>query len=87
MRYSRVGKGESTMFPKHDQEFIKSEKGNSLYSRWRNIRNQRCKEWDDFSKFAEWALENGFETKLQLKRYDSREEYTPDNCYFYESSE
>ena len=74
------------MFAKYDQEFIKSKEGNSLYSRWRNIRNKRCKEWDDFSKFAEWALNNGYKIDLLLKRYDSREDYSPENCYFHETT-
>lgn len=73
------------MFPKHDQEFLKTPEGNSLYSRWRNIRHRRCKEWGDFSKFAEWALSNGFTKDLQIKRYDNEGEYSPDNCYLYES--
>ena len=72
------------MFVKHDQEFMKSKEGKSLYARWRNIRYQRCEEWDDFSKFAEWALNNGFSMDAQLKRHDNRVEYKPGNCYFHE---
>lgn len=73
------------MSVKYDQAFLKTPEGKSIYSRWRNIRNQRCKEWDDFHKFAEWALSNGFSKYLQLKRHDNREEYKPGNCYFYDA--
>ena len=75
------------MYVKHNQEFLKSPDGKSLYSRWRNIRRNRCEEWNDFDKFAEWALENGFSKDLQLKRFDDSEEFKPGNCYFHKGKD
>ena len=72
------------MFVKYDQDFMKSQEGMSLHSRWKKIRNQRCAEWDDFMAFVNWALDNGFSMDAQLKRYDSREEFKPGNAYFHE---
>lgn len=48
-----------------------------------------CKEWkDDFLKFYEWSLENGYReeilpngrTLLTIDRIDSHKGYSPDNC-------
>ena len=81
MRCSIAEKGK-TMRIKYDQEFMKSPEGKSLNSRWRNIRNQRCEEWEDFQAFVDWALANGFGLELQLKRHDNRVPYQPGNAYF-----
>lgn len=37
-------------------------------------------EWKDFSKFAEWALANGYSDNLSLDRIDNSKGYSPDNC-------
>lgn len=40
-----------------------------------------CEEWlSDFNKFAEWALENGFQMDLTIDRVDNDGNYEPDNC-------
>lgn len=40
-----------------------------------------CKEWDeDFKKFYEWSLSNGFKKELQIDRIDNDGNYEPDNC-------
>lgn len=43
-----------------------------------------CSEWADpltgFDNFAQWALSNGFNTKLLLDRIDNDGNYSPDNC-------
>lgn len=40
-----------------------------------------CKEWEEnFVKFLEWALENGYEDHLTLDRIDGNKGYYPENC-------
>ena len=41
-----------------------------------------CEEWDDFSRFMEWALNNGYEDHLSIERIDVNGNYCPDNCTF-----
>ena len=41
-----------------------------------------CKEWDDYTSFKNWSLENGYTTEysLQIDRKDSEKDYCPTNC-------
>ena len=40
-----------------------------------------CDEWyNDFSLFAEWAMNNGYADNLTIDRKDNSKGYTPDNC-------
>lgn len=44
-----------------------------------------CKEWDDFSKFREWAASSGYDEtaprgKYTLDRVDVNGDYSPSNC-------
>lgn len=42
-----------------------------------------CDEWkNDFVKFYEWALDNGYEEGLSIERRDNSKNYCPDNCTF-----
>ncbi len=41
-----------------------------------------CKSWRNFDNFAKWALENGFDEKLDLDRIDNSKGYYPENCRF-----
>lgn len=40
-----------------------------------------CEEWkNNFSAFYKWAIESGFEERLQLDRIDNNGNYEPKNC-------
>ena len=39
-----------------------------------------CSEWDDFSNFHQWAMENGYEDTLTIDRIDGDGNYEPSNC-------
>lgn len=39
-----------------------------------------CSEWDDFSNFRDWALQNGYSDKLSIDRIDNDGNYEPSNC-------
>nr|DAH21853.1 MAG TPA: PROTEIN/DNA Complex catalytic motif, Helix-turn-helix DNA [Caudoviricetes sp.] len=40
-----------------------------------------CDEWlNDFSAFAKWSIENGYDEKLTIDRKDNTKGYSPDNC-------
>ena len=39
-----------------------------------------CEEWKDFITFKEWALSNGYDSKLQIDRINNDGNYCPENC-------
>lgn len=39
-----------------------------------------CDEWNDFSKFHDWALSNGYEENLTIDRINNDGNYEPSNC-------
>jgi len=39
-----------------------------------------CEEWDIFENFEKWALDNGFQDDLFIKRIDMYGDYEPSNC-------
>lgn len=46
-----------------------------------------CSEWEDFGKFKEWALSNGYKEHLTIDRIDSNKDYCPANCQWITGSE
>jgi hypothetical protein len=52
------------------------EKGISVY-----------KDWDDFSVFREWSMDNGYKENLSIDRIDSSKNYEPSNCQWITRSE
>lgn len=39
-----------------------------------------CKEWDDYTLFKEWAMQNGYENNLSIDRINVNNDYEPCNC-------
>jgi hypothetical protein len=39
-----------------------------------------CKEWNNFSVFKKWALNNGYKDNLTIDREDNNGNYEPSNC-------
>lgn len=39
-----------------------------------------CKEWDSFTVFRDWALENGYRDDLSIERINTNGNYEPGNC-------
>lgn len=47
-----------------------------------------CDEWkNDFIKFRNWALNNGYQDNLTIDRIDSNKSYYPENCQWVTLSE
>lgn len=52
------------------------------YKKWYGCRNIKvCDEWKyDFSKFYNWAINNGYDDTLSIDRIDVNGNYEPNNC-------
>lgn len=68
----------------YDPSIRTSEVGQSLYMAWRRLRRYpHCEEWENYSDFYYWAMENGYTLGSWLLRTDNLEPYSPDNCLWY----
>lgn len=81
-----------TKYPKHKYQKLLIKRYHDMLDRCYNKDNKSyhnyggrgivvCNEWrDDYMKFREWALSNGFEKGLQLDRIKVNGNYSPENC-------
>lgn len=68
----------------YDPALRKTEHGACLYAAWKTVRKKpHYEEWDDFTTFYEWAMQNGFEPGAWLKREDKNRQFDPQNCFWY----
>ena len=59
-----------------------------LYRIWLGLKHRRyktynpilCAEWNDYKKFKEWAINNGYNDELTIDRIDVNGNYEPSNC-------
>lgn len=55
----------------------------NMYYRYGGRGISMCREWrDDFMKFYNWSLENGWKEGLEIDRKNTDGDYTPDNCRY-----
>jgi hypothetical protein len=58
-----------------------SDSNSDGYERYQKRNIDICEEWkNDYLKFKEWSLKNGFKKSLQIDRIDNSKGYSPDNC-------
>lgn len=54
---------------------------NPDYNKWYGARGVNfAEEWDDYKRFHEWAIANGYTDELTLDRINPDGDYSPENC-------
>lgn len=77
----RSGKNASRLYTIWDNMRSRcNNKNNPNYADYGGRGISVCKEWDDYSTFKNWALENGYTDDLSIDRIDVNGGYLPDNC-------
>lgn len=46
-----------------------------------------CSDWNQYSSFKEWAMNNGYNDDLTIDRIDISKDYCPDNCRWLSKSD
>ena len=62
-------------------------KNNKRYNAYGGRGITYCEQWNDFSEFSKWALENGYKDNLTIERKDVNGNYCPENCCWIPLSE
>jgi hypothetical protein len=61
-------------------------KAHPLYWVWHEKKKKydMCEDWaDDVMAFHDWCIENGWEKGKQVRRHNTKEAFSPENCYIY----
>lgn len=63
---------------------FRCDKGDKYYDKQYVERNIHvCDDWvNSFDAFKNWAMQNGYNDKLTLDRFDNYGDYCPDNCHW-----
>ena len=56
------------------------EKTNKDYARYGGRGIKVCDEWNEYTSFKDWAINNGYSEELSIDRIDTNGDYCPDNC-------